>query len=92
MSWYRRLTDKEHTHTMDTRISRCITHFGTVYGFLLRNLVTHDKEKRQVDAINLNVPTDICSKVVVCGRAVRWWDDEIKQKIEHRREAYKKKS
>ena len=29
-------------------------------------------------------------KVVVCGRAVRWWDDEIKQKIEHRREAYKK--
>ena len=28
--------------------------------------------------------------VVVCGRAVRWWDDEIKQKIEHRREAYKK--
>ena len=53
---------------MDTRISRCITHFGTVYGFLLRNLVTHDREKRQVDAINLNVPTDICSKVVVCGR------------------------
>ena len=28
--------------------------------------------------------------VVVCGRAVRWWDGEIKQKIEQRREAYKK--
>ena len=27
---------------------------------------------------------------VVCGRAVRWWDDKIKQKIEHRRVAYKK--
>ena len=25
---------------------------------------------------------------MVCGRAVRWWDDEIKQK--QRREAYKK--
>ena len=28
--------------------------------------------------------------MVVCGRAVRWWDDEIKQKIEQRREAFKK--
>ena len=33
---------------------------------------------------------EVGEKVVVCGRAVRWWDDEIKQKIEHRREAYKK--
>ena len=33
---------------------------------------------------------EVVEKVVVCGRAVRWWDDEIKQKIEHRRKAYKK--
>ena len=33
---------------------------------------------------------EVGEKVVVCGRAVRWWDDEIKQKIEHGREAYKK--
>ena len=29
-------------------------------------------------------------KAIVCGRAVRWWDDEIKTNIEHRREIYKK--
>ena len=29
-------------------------------------------------------------KMIVCGRAARWWDDEIKAKIEHRREVYKK--
>ena len=26
-------------------------------------------------------------KVIVCGRSVRWWDDEIKAKIEQRRQA-----
>ena len=25
----------------------------------------------------------------MCGRAGRWWDDEIKQKIEERREVYR---
>ena len=29
-------------------------------------------------------------EVVVCGRAARWWDDEIKAKIEQRREFYKR--
>ena len=24
---------------------------------------------------------EVGEKVVVCGRAVRWWDDEIKAKI-----------
>ena len=33
---------------------------------------------------------EVGEKVVVCGRAVRWWGDRIKQKIEQRREAYKK--
>ena len=26
----------------------------------------------------------------VCGRSVRWWDDEIKAKIEQRRQLYKR--
>ena len=29
-------------------------------------------------------------EAVVCGRAVRWWYDEIKAKIEQRRELYKR--
>ena len=33
---------------------------------------------------------EVGEKVIVCGRAVRWWDDEIKQKIEERREVYRK--
>ena len=28
--------------------------------------------------------------LVVCGRSVRWWDDEIKEKIEQRRQLYKR--
>ena len=26
----------------------------------------------------------------MCGRSVRWWDDEIKGKIQERREVYKR--
>ena len=33
---------------------------------------------------------EVGEKVVVCGRAARWWDDEIKAKIEQRREMYKR--
>ena len=40
--------------------------------------------------VNRVARAEVGEKVVVCGRAVRWWDDEIKQKIEQRREAYKK--
>ena len=29
-------------------------------------------------------------QVLVCGRAARWWDNEIKAKIEQRRELYKR--
>ena len=29
-------------------------------------------------------------KVIVCGRSVRWWDDEIKAKIEQRCQLYKR--
>ena len=29
-------------------------------------------------------------KMIVCGRAARWWDNEIKEEISLRRELYKK--
>ena len=29
-------------------------------------------------------------KLIVCGRAARWWDAEVKAKIEHRRDVYRK--
>ena len=29
-------------------------------------------------------------KLIVCGRATRWWDAEVKAKIEHRRDVYRK--
>ena len=28
--------------------------------------------------------------MIVCGRAARWWDGELKDKISMRREVYKK--
>ena len=28
-------------------------------------------------------------KMIVCGRAARWWDDEVRAKIEHRRQVYR---
>ena len=33
---------------------------------------------------------EVGEKVVVCSRTVRWWDDEIKAKIEQRRELNKR--
>ena len=32
---------------------------------------------------------EIGEKVIVCGKAVRWWDAEIKEKIRLRRQVYK---
>ena len=34
--------------------------------------------------------TVIGEKTVVCGRSTKWWDEEIKGKIEQRREVYKR--
>ena len=40
---------------------------------------------------NISVARDtVGEKVIVCGRSVRWWDDEIKAKIEQRRQLYKR--
>ena len=40
--------------------------------------------------VNRVAKAEVGEKVVVCGRAARWWDDEIKAKIEQRRELYKR--
>ena len=32
---------------------------------------------------------EIGEKVIVCGKAARWWDEEIKDKIRLRRQVYK---
>ena len=32
---------------------------------------------------------EIEEKVIVCGKAARWWDGEIKEKIRLRRQVYK---
>ena len=35
---------------------------------------------------------EVGEKMIVCGRAARWWDNELKDKISLRREVYKKGS
>ena len=33
---------------------------------------------------------EVGEKMIVCGRAARWWDREIRDKISLRREVYRK--
>ena len=33
---------------------------------------------------------ELGEKMIVCGRAARWWDEQIKDKINARRQVYKK--
>ena len=35
------------------------------------------------------VNREVGEKIILCGRAARWWDDEIRAKIEHRRQVYR---
>ena len=39
--------------------------------------------------VNRVAKTEVGEKMIVCGRAARWWDDEVRAKIEHRREVYR---
>ena len=39
--------------------------------------------------VNRVAKTEVGEKMIVCGRAARWWDDEIRAKIEHRRQVYR---
>ena len=40
--------------------------------------------------INRVARDTVGEKVIVCGRSVRWWDDEIKEKTEQRCQLYKR--
>ena len=40
--------------------------------------------------INRVARDTVGEKVIVCGRSVRWWDDEIKAKIEQRPQLFKR--
>ena len=39
--------------------------------------------------VNRVAKTEVGEKMIVCGRAARWWDDEIRAKIGHRRQVYR---
>ena len=40
--------------------------------------------------VNRVAKRKVGDKIVVCGRAARWWDKELKEKVSLRREVYKK--
>ena len=60
-----------------------------VQGMRGRELVSEVLEDWE-SIVNRVAKAEVGEKVVVCGRAARWWDDEIKAKIEQRRELYKR--
>ena len=60
-----------------------------VQGMRGRELVSEVLEDWE-SIVNKVAKAEVGEKVVVCGRAARWWDDEIKAKIEQRRELYKR--
>ena len=61
-----------------------------VQGMRGRELVSEVIEDWE-SIVNRVAKAEVGEKVVVCGRAARWWDDEIKAKIEQRiRELYKR--
>ena len=40
--------------------------------------------------VNRVAKCELGEKMIVCGRAARWWDEQIKDRIKARREVYKK--
>ena len=60
-----------------------------VQGMKGRELVSEVLEDWE-SIVNRVAKAEVGEKVVVCGRAARWWDDEIKAKIEQRRKLYKR--
>ena len=40
--------------------------------------------------VNRVAKVEVGEKMIVCGRAARWWDGEIRDKISLRREVYRK--
>ena len=60
-----------------------------VQGMRGRELVSEVLEDWE-SIVNRVAKAEVGEKVVVCGRVARWWDDEIKARIEQRRELYKR--
>ena len=48
--------------------------------------VVHEWE----DIVNRTAKSVVGEKTIVCGKSVRWWDNEIKDKLSRRCEVYKK--
>ena len=42
------------------------------------------------DIVNRVAKSVLGEKTIVCGKSARWWGNEIKDKINHRHEVYKK--
>ena len=40
--------------------------------------------------VNRVAKCELGEKMIVCGRAARWWDEQIKNKINARRQVYRK--
>ena len=40
--------------------------------------------------VNRVAKCELGEKMIVCGRAARWWDEQIKDRINARREVYRK--
>ena len=59
---------------------------GGMKGYELVNEVLMEWE----NIVNRVAKSEVGEKMIVCGRAARWWDNEIKEKISLRRELYKK--
>ena len=39
--------------------------------------------------VNRVVKSEVGEKMIVCGKSVRWWNSEVKDKINSRRKVYK---
>ena len=59
---------------------------STMKGEPLVQEVVHEWE----DIVNRVAKSVVGEKTIVCGKSARWWDNEIKDKINRRHEVYKK--
>ena len=56
-----------------------------ITGSELMNEVLEEWER----IVNRVAKTEVGEKMIVCGRAARWWGDEVRAKIQRRRQVYR---
>ena len=60
----------------------------------LQNMILHCLVNEVVmeweSVVNRVAKSELGEKMIVCGRAARWWDEQIKDRINARREVYRK--